>query len=1128
MNGLMKFLAVAAAGILATAGAWAGISQVPLTGSVSLAPPNLMFTLDDSGSMDFECLPDALCTTSTGLYVGAVPWQPGTFKNAYATYDSSQLLARRIRSAVNPLYYNPAVRYQPWLLANGIRRKAYSAGAAPPNPNHPASTVNLTVTQTTYATWCKALASCAVAYETFYPAQYYMLKPDTTGNALSDFQQVFIVPGKNSYPRGLNRDDCKGADCTYAEEIQNFSNWFTYARTRLQVAIGGTSEAFAGVPASYRVGYGTINSLGTAVDGVVTDTVRIGVRPFAGKARDSFYELLQGAASSTGGTPLRRAMDDVGQYFSRRRSGSPWANDPAAGQPVASQSSCRRSFHVLMTDGIWNGDAARTAEASTDVDSAAGPEITHADGSKWQYAPKTPYMGKGGSTLADVAMYYWNRDLQPDLANNLPAAAPGRPGNPAFWQHLVNYTIAFGVNGKLRNPADLKSLEEGTQNWGVPAADQEKPNIDDLWHAAINSQGLSKSAANAAEYANALKSIIEDIEARSRSEAGIAVTSRSFSTDTLKYVPSYDTGSWSGDVEAIALGTGARVWLASKNLPPPAERNIHTFGDAATKGVAFTSAGMDAADLTKKLGVDDASALIKYLRGDRSGEGSIYRMRASPLGDIVNAHPALVKDLVDGQYDFLSGSTPGRSTYLRFLDAKKRRAAQLFVGANDGMLHAFNADNGVETFAFVPRSVLGRVKQLADLSYSHRYFVDGPLAEVDIYDQGAAKWRNLVVGGGGAGAKNLFAVNVPVPALVDTGSPKALSPSESAPGAADILWEVSAEDKDFEELGHVLQTPEAGVLRDGRWVIVVGNGYESTSGRAQLFLIDAATGARVAALDTGVGSTAAPNGLSGVRLVRDADKRIVAAYAGDLRGNLWKFDLSSATSAAWAVAFEGKPLFKAQNTVGEEEPIMAAPTYTRHPLGGLMVFAGSGKLFDSGDGETKSERSLYGVWDKVAIGSNSDNAANALASNDLLVQQTTSGLTIGGGTGDYYALSNKAVDYGSGPEAQKRGWKIRMTIEPGQRLIYDPRFEGGRVIFDTWAPGDAEVNCSRQPYVLTLVVDPFTGAGGRDGPTFDTNSDGHVDSADDPKAVIARFSTSGPRATVQTSGSQVRFEGPGA
>lgn len=254
----------------------------------------------------------------------------------------------------------------------------------------------------------------------------------------------------------------------------------------------------------------------------------------------------------------------------------------------------------------------------------------------------------------------------------------------------------------------------------------------------------------------------------------------------------------------------------------------------------------------------------------------------------------------------------------------------------------------------------------------------------------------------------------------------------------------------------------------------------------------------------------------------------MAAYAGDLRGNLWKFDLSSATRAAWAVAFEGKPLFKAQNTVGEEEPIMAAPTYTRHPLGGLMVFAGSGKLFDSGDGETKAERSLYGVWDKVAIGSNSDNAANALTNNDLLVQQTTSVLAIGGVSGDYYALSNKAVDYGSGPEAQKRGWKIRMTIEAGQRLIYDPRFEGGRVIFDTWAPGGTELNCSRQPYVLTLVVDPFTGAGGRDGPTFDTNSDGHVDSADDPKAVIARFSTSGPRATVQTSGSQVRFEGPGS
>lgn len=162
-----------------------------------------------------------------------------------------------------------------------------------------------------------------------------------------------------------------------------------------------------------------------------------------------------------------------------------------------------------------------------------------------------------------------------------------------------------------------------------------------------------------------------------------------------------------------------------------------------------------------------------------------------------------------------------------------------------------------------------------------------------------------MVGTGGAGAKNLFAVNVPVPSVTASGNPKALTAEESAPGADDILWEISSNDADFSDLGHVLQAPEAGILRDGTWVIVTGNGYDSANGRAKLYLINARTGARVAVLDTGAGSPGAPNGLGGVKLVRDSAKRIVAAYAGDLYGNLWKFDFSSSTPSEWRVAFDG-------------------------------------------------------------------------------------------------------------------------------------------------------------------------------------------------------------------------------
>jgi type IV pilus assembly protein PilY1 len=1109
----------------------AAISQLPLASSSVVVPPNLMFTLDDSGSMDFECVPDALCTTLDGNYAGVVPWGPGIFKNASVTFQNNSLLARQVRSTKNPLYYNPAVRYQPWLKADGTRFDVYPATAAPLDPRAPAITVNLTVPQFVTGRFCSDMAACNSATpdttESVFPAQYFTLKSGASGAAVQDYTSTFISQPAGlagSYPKAPNRGDCaRAASCTYAEEIQNFSNWFVYARSRLKVAIGGTSEAFASVPPSYRVGYGTINDIPTSIDGVVNRTVRLGVRPFSGIDRDNFYTQLQSAATQTVGTPLRRAMDDVGQYFSRADAGSPWATDPSAGESPARHLSCRQAVHVLMTDGVWSKASAPTPGADTDVDSAAGPEIQSADGkTTYQYQPSAPYAGGGSPSLADVAMYYWNRDLRPDLPNDV----PGTTADPAFWQHMVNYTIAFGVSGNLRNPEDLPALEAGTANWGTVG--EEKSNVDDLWHAALNSRGAAKSAVNLADYSAALNSIIQNIQGRTSSEAGVATSSRGYSTSTLAYVPSYQAGDWSGDVQAVKLGDGSKVWLASDRLPAASARSIYTFKDTATKGVPFTLSALDAAGMTSLLDAVNAPALIPYLRGDRTGEGISFRKRVGVIGDIVNSSPVLVRDLVDSQYDFLSSKTPGQSSYQRFVNAKKFREAELFVGANDGMLHAFNGADGVESFAFMPRAVLGKVKQLADPAYAHHYFVDGPLSEVDAYDGSASRWRNLVLGSAGAGAKSLFAINVPVPTSPAKGDPVALTRALSAPGAGDILWEIDPTLPAFSELGYVLQAPATGILMDGRWVVATGNGYESTSGRAQLYLVDAITGARLAVLDTGAGSPSAPNGLGGVALVRDGAQRIVAAYAGDLVGNLWKFDLASDTPAKWGVAFGGQPLFKAMNSLGQPEPITAAPAFTRHPSGGVMLFVGSGKLQDSGDQDVQAERSLYGVWDRVAIGAASGNGADRITDNATLVTQTISRLAVGGPAGRYFAISNNPVDYGTGANARKRGWQIHMTIAAGQRSIYTPQFDGGRLIADTMVPASTGNGCSASsPAAYAFVIDPFSGGPGLPGPTFDTNGDGKIDSADDPMAAVSAVSAIGRRTIVHRTDSLIDLEGAG-
>lgn len=1115
-------------GLLLSGEARAAMSQLPLTGSTGSVMPNLMFTLDDSGSMLMECVPDAPCIGWSSNYVIVTP-----FKEVAAdrealplTYDSSTLVARRLRSsAINPIYYNPEVRYLPWLKASGERYPQYAPAEAPIDPNDLSRRANLVAMQLISGRWAKDNHEIQkTTSDNIWPAQYYKLTAGMTGNSIGDFTQVIISPETAAYPRSINRTDCAGSTCTYEEESQNFFNWFTYARNRSKLAKGGTSEAFASVPSGFRVGFGTINTATSRdIDGESTKTILMGVRPFSSLNRENFYNLLQGS-SAVGGTPLRRALDDVGKYFSRADSRSPWAADLESGESPSAHQSCRRSFHVLMTDGLWNSNVTGTPSTDQDVDNMDGPSITHADGIKtFQYKPAAPYRGPGDPSLADVAMYYWNRDLREDLQNDVPAS----DSDPAFWQHLVNHTIGLGIAGKLRNPEDWPGLLDGTKGWGLTNGISDiTERADDLWHAAVNSRGRSALANSVSEYASALKSMLESIVASGGREAGVAVSGRSYEETTVKYIPSYKPGDWTGDVEAQRLSDGTSLWSASKVLPASEARNIYTLKQEDSAGVAFAASGMTAATQAL-LGVDEPGKLIGYVRGDRTEENNSYRKRISVLGDIVNSTPVLVKDLVDSQYDFLASATPGQSSYLRYVKSKKFRAPQLFVGANDGMLHAFNADSGTESFAFVPRTVLGQLKVLANPAYDHRYFVDGPLTEVDIYDNTDIKWRNLVVGTGGAGAKNLFAVNVPVPSVTASGNPKALTAEESAPGADDILWEISSNDADFSDLGHVLQAPEAGILRDGTWVIVTGNGYDSANGRAKLYLINARTGARVAVLDTGAGSPGAPNGLGGVKLVRDSAKRIVAAYAGDLYGNLWKFDVSSSTPSEWRVAFDGYPLFRAANSSGQAEPITAAPAVMAHPLGGLMVLVGSGKLLEADDASSTAERSLYGVWDKVPPGSNTGLATDRVADNDLLVTQTISRLTINDKSGTYFAITSNSVDYGTGNAGKKRGWKIRMSIASGQRLIHAPQGYSGRVIFDTMVPGGIAAGCTAtQPQGYTFVIDPFTGAPGRDGPTFDTSGDGDFTAADNVTAGVTWVSSIGNRGIVRVpGGTRVRLEG---
>ena len=1062
------------------------------------------------------------------------------------TYEDSRYASKQVRSPeVNAAYYNPKRLYTPWRKADGTYYPNSDPSKAKYDPNAPDSTadnLDLTKSLTRTEIFCTTttIDGCTSSTQSFYVAQYWTYTPNDPNDpndpdAGGTFDQTIIYKDPiNKYPKNGSKDPAR-TDCTYynnnspfsnkcsgTEELQNFANWFTYYRNKLLAAKAAISQTFAVIPGEVRLGYGLLSitkSAANVVDGEQTGVLIKGVRPFNGTGRGDFYNWLLNLKANLTSTPLRRAMIEVGNYYMRKDDAGPWGETPG-GASSAAHKICRRALHLLVTDGAWN-DAKATALTGVktgpgDQSVATGSLLDeNVDGT---YA--APFKDARSNTLADVAMYYWKTNLRSDLSGTVnPPQSEKDLGRDTNTPHMVNYTIGFGVGGSL-SVNDTTGLKTGTTEWPDPTiigADDAK--IDDLWHASWNSGGQSFSAGDPAALNVALGKVIESMKEQSGSDAAPVSPSRFISADYV-YVPTYLSKTWSGDLLAYRFNrsTGDRTrnddgtyadaaWSAANKLDALANldtRKIFTLNGA--ERFEFNYSNLNNKNLISTLTTDSTRAqdLIDYLRGDRTKEGGTaekpYRTRGSRMGDVVNSAPALVLDGFDASYDFLPAPTFGstRGNYRQFLVDKKKRKGLVFVGANDGMLHAFNATSGDEVFAFIPRTVLGDLSKLGVAPYTHRYFVDGPLVEADVYDKNVTsnandKWRNIVVGTGGAGARNIFVINVPVST---TGN----ADTVYAPNASDILWEVNNNDSNFANLGYVLQKPAVGMMRDGTWVVIAGNGYVNSGGTANLYVINALTGAKIKTLTPTVTGTA-NNGLGGVRLVLDSQRRITAAYAGDLQGNLWKFDFSDINPNNWAVAFGGKPLFKAKysattngTTTVQAQPITAAPGYLAHPQGGNLVVFGTGKLFEDSDSSDNKIQTLYAVWDKVANGESSAATTtrdgvedSTIVSRSSLVTQTLATIT----NTNYFTATNTLVNY-----AEKRGWLIDLNMNPtGLRLLYEPQFAVGKVYLQTLAPNGGDDQCSQVAgKTVNVVVNAFTGSASS--PTFDVNKDGKIDSLD--------------------------------
>ena len=739
-------------------------------------------------------------------------------------------------------------------------------------------------------------------------------------------------------------------------------------------------------------------------------------------------------------TPLAGTLGTVRDYF---------ANTGASPTPISQ--SCQKNFVLLATDGNPTG---------------------RSNGSMYSMAEisNTPN-GAGGYTFGTASN---------DVFNRITAL---RSVTTAGNNYDVQ-TYVVGLGDSVANASSVAAMNRMADLGGTRQA-----------HFASDANALT----------DAFRSISVDIISRTAAAASVSLNSGSWSSGAKVYQGRFSSTDWSGQLLAFPLGnTGipgtTADWDAAQKLNSQhwsSGRQVLTYKPSAAlgaRGVALRWPANAAAPAATEIdaglvtllnknvsGTVDSfgSQRLEYLRGNTAREerlcaacaAPVFRSRpTSVLGDIINSAPTYVAGATGDFRDTMEAAR-----YSSYATTRAGQTPVIYVGANDGLLHAIHAGTGNELFAYLPWAVRNRLSNLTSTSYAHQYTVDGSPSVGDVYYGGA--WRSLLVSGMNAGAPGLFAL--------DVSNPGNFIESKAAQV---VRWEIGDSDAD---VGHIFGRPLLVKTRDGRWRAIVGNGYNSANGHAVLLLVDVETGA-VSRVDTGSGTSGTPNGLSSVAVVSSQDNGVAdLAYAGDLYGNLWKFDLSATTPAGWRVAYgtaaAPAPLF----TAASGQAITARPDVTRFPQGGYLVAVGSGRYVDVGDNAAGSTQAIYGIW---------DNGAPVVAAN----LQTQSIVSTGvGSSGSTYRLSTHAVgpatdaavagdnaislaDYYS----SRRGWKLNLPVA-GERVVTEAAIRNGRLVISSLIPNTAVCTFGGDGWVIDVDVST-----GNRTAALDTNNDGVIDAGD--------------------------------
>lgn len=763
-------------------------------------------------------------------------------------------------------------------------------------------------------------------------------------------------------------------------------------------------------------------------------------------------------------TPLAEAYYEITRYYRGlgRYQGSGSGNYTS---PI--QYRCQRNFGIVVTDGLPTFDRTFPTDDPQRTASSGAGSLPDWDGTKGKVdsngantVPNNDGPNIGGDEegdalyLDDIAKFAYDVDLKDTSALDGAKKSFNAPG--FLKQNLLTYTVGFAVDNQM------------------------------LADAATYGRGRYYTASDSKQLNDSLTRAINEISAKAGSGGAGASSSATLTTATYYYKTLYDPKDWRGTIEAYLLNpaTGRPIsnvpdWSTDNTITPSSNgATYQTFNDGAGAGSGVVALDYNNLTATQKETLDKSVAapvtgadLIAWVKGKNDNPN--LRTPANPNTDDDVSRRVLLGDVINSSLERLSpdeilaANLSGDSTYSDYLALKSKMTSSLLVNSNDGLFHVIDATTGAHRYAFMPSALLSALHLIAAPDYassgSHNFMVDGPIKVADA--QLGSDWATVAIGGMGAGGKSLFAIKL----------------YDKSGNNINALWEIKAPvsntpGNDWNDLGYTYSKAAVVRTQSGNWVAIFGNGYGSHEGKAALYVVNLSDGKllqKIVVDDNTTGTTAqraAGSGLSSPQVVVDAQGRMLKAYAGDLRGNLWEFDSN----------FSASKLF----VTDAGQPITAQPLVVDHPTkDGHLVLVGTGKLNEAVDKLDKTLQSFYAIWD-------SSTNDSAVAKSSLVAQAFTGEVTINGES--YLESSSNTVDW-----SVSKGWYLPLILgsaAQGERVIYQAQATLGRVIFVT-AKVDAADPCESTGSGRLVELD--VGSGSKlSYPVLDTNGDGKVDDKD--------------------------------